>query len=68
MSAPLELKKTKLLAEIASRIDAVGGAESRELAKTFAETFCAEIDVEDFASRDAATWAAIALSHFKFGA
>jgi glutamate dehydrogenase len=68
MSAPLELKKTKLLAEIAVQIDAISAAESRALAKTFAETFCAEIDVEDFSARDASTWAAIALNHFKFGA
>jgi glutamate dehydrogenase len=68
MSAPLELKKTKLLAEIALRIDAISPTESRTLAKTFAETFCAEIDVEDFSARDASTWAAIALNHFKFGA
>ena len=67
MSAPLELQKTALLAEISAVIDHTASADIRALAKTFAEKYCGEIDAEDFGSRDAKTWAAIALNHLQFG-
>ncbi len=67
MSAPLELKKTALLAEISAAIDHTANADIRALAKTFAEKYCGEIDAEDFGSRDAKIWAAIALNHLQFG-
>ncbi len=68
MSARLERQKAELLAEISTVIDAAAPAASRNIAKTFAEKYCGEIDAEDFGSRDAKTWAALALNHLKFGA
>ncbi len=67
MSAPLELQKTALLAEISAAIDHTASVDTRALAKAFAEKYCGEIDAEDFVSRDAKTWAAIALNHLQFG-
>ncbi len=72
MSTRLELQKTRLLTDISACIDAIAVADNhtpeKKIAKTFAEKYCGEIDAEDFGSRDANTWAALALNHLKFGA
>ena len=62
-----EQRKNTLLAEMDKLIDEKVPAKDRAAAKAFAASYYREMDPEDFATRDAASWCEIALNHLRFG-
>jgi glutamate dehydrogenase len=67
MPTQAEQQKSALLKEIAQSVASKVPAAQRDGAKAFAAKYCNDIDADEFLTRDASAWSALALSHLAFG-
>jgi glutamate dehydrogenase len=67
MSTLSDKKKESLLDEVTKLAAAKVPAAERASANFFAKHYCNGVDTDDLMARDAASWAALALNHLKFG-
>ncbi len=66
MSTPKDRQKETHLNEIAKLISTKLDIDQRTAAQAFSTQYCSGLDSEDLMSRDAATWATLAINHLKF--